>query len=325
MVVGNLGRAKECAGAVVKGTIGIGGVTVPLGPPAGGRVRFITIVRVAGEEVNVIEARNGGIGAAGVGLRSLIEVHLNEIPMGSDGTVRCVSNSEQTIHRRSDGLIQGLGGICRKGVENGVSFFSRRLMFDVGVGFGIGAGARAGLTSGGGNSRRNRKRLGPRRWLRIQGAGDPSVVVAFDVEGRMKGVVNGSVMMIEEAVIHGVKRSRRPKAWREESHIDGMVGFLGGIGSVGAADNVSAVGRAAENKVWTTLLVTELGDTTSGGLALDLNTDHDNITNLEETLTDRLVDAGAVIFPTIQSENLEDLGGEGGAVLAEAEVIMNSR
>lgn len=104
--VGNLVGKEEDAIAVVKSIVGVDGVTMPLGPPAGGWVGFITVVFVASEEVNVVQTSGSGVAASGVGVVSLSEIDLDEVPMGTDGAVGCVGDEKEAVARRSNGIVE---------------------------------------------------------------------------------------------------------------------------------------------------------------------------------------------------------------------------
>ena len=93
-MVWGAGRAKENLLPVVDGTVGVQGIRVPLWPPAGRGVGFVTIVTMAGEEVDVIEAGSNRVVATGFRIVRLSDVDLNEVPMGADGAIGCVGNEE---------------------------------------------------------------------------------------------------------------------------------------------------------------------------------------------------------------------------------------
>lgn len=103
-----------------------------------------------------------------------------------------------------------------------------------------------------------------------------------------------------------------------------MVLFLGPVGLVGAADDVGAVIGAAENDVRATLLVAELADAAGRSLTLDRDTDHDMVTNLEESLVDGAVSTGSMVFASIESKDFQDVGGKSRVGLTEAQIIVNS-
>jgi len=94
---------------VAKGAVGVNGITMPLGPPASGRVGFVTIVAMAGKEVDIIETRKTWVAAFSVGVEGLGEVDLNKVPVRANGTVRNVRDKEEAVDRVSDRGMQGRG------------------------------------------------------------------------------------------------------------------------------------------------------------------------------------------------------------------------
>lgn len=47
---------------------------------------------------------------------------------------------------------------------------------------------------------------GARRWLGIEWAGEPDVVVVLDVKSGAEWIVNGGMMMVEETVVNSIER-----------------------------------------------------------------------------------------------------------------------
>jgi len=62
---------------VSKGAVGVDSITMPLGPPTSCRVRFITIVAMTGEKVDVIKTREAWVAAFGIGVEGLGKVDLD--------------------------------------------------------------------------------------------------------------------------------------------------------------------------------------------------------------------------------------------------------
>ena len=75
-VRGNSGVEKDSV-SIVEYSVGIGFVEMLLGPPASKRVRVVTVVRVASEEMNVIEAGGDGISTISCVVFGLNEVNLD--------------------------------------------------------------------------------------------------------------------------------------------------------------------------------------------------------------------------------------------------------
>jgi len=155
--------------------------------------------------------------------------------------------------------------------------------------------------------------------------GEPGLIEAFDVVGRTERVMDGWVNVVDVATVGSVDVLGGPEAWREESQVDGVVSAFGGVGAIVGTDNVGAMVGGAKNFERATLLVAEFGDASMLGRALNGDAGLDKIADLKETLVNGAVGAGTVVFATVQSENLEDFGGESGVGLPEAEVVMNGR
>ena len=98
---------------VSKGAVGVNGITMPLGPPTSCRIRFITIVAMAGKEVNIIETRKTWVAAFSVGVEGLGEVDLNKVPVRANGTVRSVRDKEKAVDRLGDRGVQRRGIVGR--------------------------------------------------------------------------------------------------------------------------------------------------------------------------------------------------------------------
>jgi len=98
---------------VAKGAIGVDGITMPLGPPASGRVRFITIVAMTGEEVDIIKTREAWVAAFGIGVESLGKVDLDQVPVRANSTVGSVRDKEKAVDRLGDRGVQRRGIVGR--------------------------------------------------------------------------------------------------------------------------------------------------------------------------------------------------------------------
>jgi len=96
-------RVEKDAVAVVEGTVGVGSITVPLGPPASRRVGIVDVVGVTGKEVDVVAAGGTGVAASSGRIVGLGDVALNEVPLGADGAVRDIGNEEKFVGGGVDG------------------------------------------------------------------------------------------------------------------------------------------------------------------------------------------------------------------------------